>query len=480
MKIDIPQFEKGRVLVIGDVMLDRYLRGDALRISPEAPVPVVHVQDVKESSKDVAGGAANVAINISSLGGKVNLLGLVGDDANAESLKSILSAAQVQHNLLAVTNYPTINKLRVIGHNQQLIRLDFEKNFSTVNFAPLLEIYKQQIKQANVVILSDYGKGTLHLSPEFIRLAKAANIPVLVDPKSKDFNVYRGATLIKPNLSEFEAVVGKCKDEADLVTKAQKMLHEYDLQAILVTRGSQGMSLITRETQPIHLPARAREVFDVTGAGDTAIATLGTSLAAGKKLIDAVVLANAAAGVVVRKLGTAAVSIAELRRAMQRKQDPWAAILDEATLMQQIADARAHGERIVMTNGCFDILHSGHITYLEKAKEQGDRLIIAVNDDASVKRLKGEDRPINSTEQRMLMLAALRAVDWVVSFTEDTPERLIAKVSPDILAKGGDYQVSEIAGAKHVIDHGGEVVIIPFVEGFSTTSLIKRIKKIGK
>lgn len=477
MKIKIPQFAKGHILVIGDVMLDRYLRGDALRISPEAPVPVVHVQDLKDSSKDIAGGAANVAINISSLGGKVDLLGLVGDDANALSLKNILTEAHVLHDLVVLKEYPTINKLRVIGHNQQLIRLDFEKNFQEIEFAELLERFKKHLKNANVVILSDYGKGTLHLSAEFIRLANAAKIPVLVDPKNKDFNVYRGAALIKPNLSEFEAVVGKCKDENDLVSKAKKVLDEYDFQAILITRGAVGMSLITRESEPLHLPARAREVFDVTGAGDTVIATLGASLAAGEKLADAVILANAAAGVVVRKLGTAKVSTAELRRAMQRKQDPWAAILDEETLMQQVTDARLHGERIIMTNGCFDILHSGHVTYLEKAKELGDRLIIAVNDDASVKRLKGNDRPINSTEQRMLVLAALRAVDWVVSFSEDTPERLVAKINPDILVKGGDYQIAEIAGAKHVIDHGGEVVIVPLVEGFSTTSLIKRIKK---
>jgi D-beta-D-heptose 7-phosphate kinase/D-beta-D-heptose 1-phosphate adenosyltransferase len=238
------------------------------------------------------------------------------------------------------------------------------------------------------------------------------------------------------------------------------------------------MSLVCKDQPPVHIPTRAREVYDVSGAGDTAIATLGVAMACGKNPYEATILSNAAAGVVVRKLGAATVSPAELRRAMQRQQqDPWAGIMDEEELLQEVADARAHGEKIVMTNGCFDILHAGHITYLEQAKSLGQRLIVAVNDDASVAKLKGAGRPLNPLKQRMLVLSALRAVDWVVPFSEDTPERLITRVTPDILVKGGDYKVDQIAGARHVINSGGEVKILTFVEGASTTTLINRIKE---
>lgn len=472
MKIEIPQFENTRVLVVGDVMLDRYWHGNALRISPEAPVPVVHIRDLE----DRAGGAANVALNIKSLGGQAVLLGFVGNDDAAEKLENILEKHEVEDSLLHISNFPTISKLRVIGHNQQLIRLDFEEGFAKADFSELFAVYKAQLSSVDVVIFSDYGKGTLHHSRELIQLARNNRIPVLVDPKSKDFSVYHGATIITPNLQEFEAVVGKCENDEELAIKAFALIEEHDLEAILVTRGAQGMSLIAKDNEPLHIPTRAREVYDVTGAGDTVISTLATSIASGMNLVDAVVLANAAAGVVVRKLGVATVSASELRRAMQRQQDPWAAILSEEQLLLQVADAREHGERIVMTNGCFDILHSGHVTYLEQARAFGQRLIVAVNDDASVARLKGPTRPVNSLESRMLVLAALRAVDWVVPFAEDTPERIIRRVKPDVLVKGGDYKIEEIAGASFVLNAGGEVQIIPLVEGYSTSNVIKRIR----
>jgi len=472
MKIDIPSFAKAKILVVGDVILDRYWHGNTTRISPEAPVPVVHIRQ----SEERAGGAANVAINVASLGSNITLLGLVGNDDVASTLEKKLQEQHVTPHLLRVANKPTISKLRVVGHNQQLIRLDFEENFADYNFDDFIAAYKKILPTINLVILSDYGKGTLAHSKELIALAKKQNIPVLVDPKSKDFTHYAGATIITPNQQEFEAIVGPCSNENEIATKAKPLLEKYELHAILVTRGAHGMSLICRDLPPVHIPTRAREVYDVTGAGDTVIATLGAALASNMNLHDAMILANAAAGVVVRKLGTATVSPAELRRAMQRQQDPWAAILSEEELILQVADAKAHGERIVMTNGCFDILHAGHITYLEQAKALGHRLIIAVNDDDSVKKLKGPTRPINTLEQRMLVLAALRAVDWVVPFSEETPERLITRVLPDILAKGGDYKVEEIAGSAQVIKAGGQVKIVPFVEGFSTTNVVAQIK----
>lgn len=472
MKIEIPPFEKARVTVVGDVMLDRYWHGDTTRISPEAPVPVVHIG----RSEDRAGGAGNVALNIASLGAQVNLCAILGDDSEGLTLEKIISEHQVACHLLKLPGIQTITKLRVIGRSQQLIRLDLEQHLGKLNLETLFATFAAKLADSDLVILSDYGKGTLRFANQYIKLAREANVPVLVDPKSKDFKIYHGATIITPNLSEFEAVVGHCANEADIEQKGAHLAEQYDFAAVLVTRGAHGMSLITRDKKAVHLPTRSREVYDVTGAGDTVIATLGAALAAGENLHDAIVLANAAAGITVKKLGAAAVSVAELRRAMQRQQDPWAAILNEENIMQEITDARAHGEKIVMTNGCFDILHAGHITYLEKAKALGHRLIIAVNDDASVKRLKGKERPINSLEQRLLILAALRAVDWVVPFSDDTPEKLIRKISPDILVKGGDYEVQQIAGSSYVQSYGGEVVIVPFVEGFSTSGTIKKMK----
>lgn len=472
MRIEIPSFEKARIIVVGDVMLDCYWHGDTNRISPEAPVPVVHVKDIQER----VGGAGNVALNISAIGSEVKLFGVVGDDDAGKSIDAQLKAAKVEPFLTKQSNHPTIRKLRVVGRHQQLIRLDFEENLSQTDYEPMLIEYQKHLANTDIVVLSDYHKGTLTQSQQFIQLAKARNIPILVDPKNIDLDVYRGATIVTPNYCEFEAVVGHCQSESEIEAKARALLCKHDFKALLITRGKDGMSLIRSGQPAIHLPTKAQDVYDVTGAGDTVIAILAAALAVGEDLSQAIIFANAAAGVVVRKFGASTVSIAELRRAMQRLQDPWAAILDEDLLLQQVQDAKAHGEKIVMTNGCFDILHSGHVTYLEKAKDLGKRLVIAVNDDDSVRRLKGADRPINNVEQRMLVLAALRAVDWVVKFSEDTPERLIKKISPDILVKGGDYRVDQIAGATHVLNSGGEVVIVPFEDGFSTTSMLKRIR----
>jgi D-beta-D-heptose 7-phosphate kinase / D-beta-D-heptose 1-phosphate adenosyltransferase len=476
MHANLPEFSNARVLVVGDVMLDSYVYGGVTRISPEAPIPVVHVRKTEER----AGGAANVALNVAAIGAAVTLLGLVGDDAEADILEDKLRAAQISYHLQRVSGLPTINKLRVMGRNQQLLRLDFEEKFhpQNSNMEEFLRVYEENLDDHDVVILSDYGKGALSAVQELIIRARRRDKIVLIDPKSKDFSIYSNASLITPNLEEFEAVAGVCHGEEELELKAHKLVAAYNLQGILITRGAQGMSLIYDNLAPMHVPAKAREVYDVTGAGDTVIAILGSALAAGSDLVDAMVLANSAAGVVVRKLGAATVSAAELRRAMQREQHtPEAGILNEEQLLEEVADARAHGEKIVMTNGCFDVLHAGHITYLEQAKALGQRLIIAVNDDASTARLKGPKRPINALAQRMLVLAALRAVDWVVPFSEDTPARLIETVQPDVLVKGGDYQAHEIAGADFVLRNGGEVKILSFVDGFSTTSVLEKMDK---
>ena len=471
--MQLPDYSSGRVLVIGDLMLDRYWHGSTSRISPEAPVPVVHVKQDEQR----AGGAGNVALNIASLGGQVSVMGFVGQDEPAQVLKDLLEQAGVLCLFDSLANYPTITKLRVMSRHQQLIRLDFEDGFQQVNNETLLHHYDAELKQADVVVLSDYGKGTLNPIKDFIMLAKQLNKPVLVDPKGLDFSIYQHATLITPNLTEFEAVVGRCTSQQQLVDRGMNLLKELDLQALLVTRGEEGMTLLSTDDAPLHLPTHAREVFDVTGAGDTVISVLAASLAAKQSLAKATVLANMGAGIVVGKMGTATVDTEELEYALQGQRAHHRGIGSLADIKQAMQAARKDGEKIVLTNGCFDILHPGHIRYLQQAKELGDRLVILVNSDASVKRLKGELRPLNDLAYRMEMLAALECVDWVLHFEGDTPQAEIDALLPDILAKGGDYpDITTIAGHESVLANGGEVKVLSLFEGHSTTSIIQAIR----
>jgi len=471
----LPDFAAAHVLVAGDVMLDRYWQGPTSRISPEAPVPVVKIQ--RDETRP--GGAANVALNVASLGGSACLLGVVGHDEAA----SLLSQGLARHNIdlafVEARNRPTITKLRVLSRNQQLIRLDFEESLSVVDAFDrdtYMQRYLHALTKTNCVILSDYGKGTLSDCEALIAAARVAAIPVLVDPKGSDWTPYRGATLITPNLTELEAVVGRCADEAAIVAKGTQLMRELALDALLVTRSEQGMTLLVPGQPALHLPTDAREVFDVTGAGDTVIATFAAALAAGHEFAHAARIANLAAGIVVGKLGTATASPAELARAMRRQHEDDSGVLSEAELLARVAEARKREQVIVMTNGCFDLLHVGHVRYLEAARKLGDVLVVAVNDDDSVKRLKGPSRPLNNTADRMRMLASLRCVDWVVPFTEDTPERVITEVLPDFLVKGGDYRPEQIAGFDAVTNNGGQVAVLDFHEGYSTTRLIERAK----
>lgn len=472
MMIQLPAFAQARVLVVGDVMLDRYWHGGTSRISPEAPVPVVRV----EVTEDRPGGAANVAVNIAGLDGQVTVLGVTGDDADADALARQLRRQGTQVEFLRVPGMPTITKLRVISRHQQLIRLDFEDGSPVVDQQVLLARFNGLLAESDVVVLSDYGKGTLSHAQDFIQAARAAGKPVLADPKSRDFSIYRGASVITPNRSEFEAVVGPCATDEILAEKGLALLHELEFGALLITRGEEGMTLLREGHEPLHLPTQAREVFDVTGAGDTVISTLAASLAAGMELPEAMVLANAAAGIVVGKLGTASVTVAELRQSLFDAQHNGRGVVSEDDLLQLVEAARARGETVVMTNGCFDILHAGHVAYLQQAASLGQRLVVAVNDDDSVRRLKGTERPINPLAQRMAVLAGLASVDWVTSFSEDTPERLICQVLPDTLVKGGDYRIEDIAGGQCVQEHGGSVVVLDFVEGISTTRVIDTIR----
>ncbi|WP_053144862.1 bifunctional D-glycero-beta-D-manno-heptose-7-phosphate kinase/D-glycero-beta-D-manno-heptose 1-phosphate adenylyltransferase HldE [Erwinia billingiae] len=472
MKITLPDFNRAGVLVVGDVMLDRYWYGPTSRISPEAPVPVVKVDNVEERP----GGAANVAMNIASLGAGSRLVGLTGIDDAARALDASLSGVNVQCDFVAVATHPTITKLRVLSRNQQLIRLDFEEGFEGVDPEPLHERIRQGLPKAGALVLSDYAKGALASVETIIKIAREANVPVLVDPKGTDFERYRGATILTPNLSEFEAVVGKCADEAEIVERGMALMAQFDLSALLVTRSENGMTLLQPGKKPFHLPTQAQEVYDVTGAGDTVIGVLAAALAAGNTLEESCFLANAAAGVVVGKLGTSTVSPVELENAIRARPESGFGVMDEAQLREAVALARRRGEKVVMTNGCFDILHAGHVSYLANARKLGDRLIVAVNSDASTKRLKGESRPINPLINRMIVLGALEAVDWVVPFEEDTPQRVIADVLPDLLVKGGDYKPEDIAGSEEVWANGGEVRVLNFEDGISTSNIIKAIK----
>lgn len=473
MKLQIPAFDKAHVLVIGDVMLDRYWHGATSRISPEAPVPVVHVRQNEERP----GGAGNVALNVAALQARSTVIGLTGDDEAATSLTNSLESAGVQCRFQRLSGIPTITKLRIISRHQQLIRLDFEDGFESFDSAGLLTSYKNALSECGAVVISDYGKGTLKPLRELIDAARAAGKPVLVDPKLTDFSPYAGASLITPNLNEFEAVVGRCRSEAELVEKGLELIRRHDLGALLVTRGEHGMTLLRAGQPELHLPAQAREVFDVTGAGDTVIGVLAAALAAGEGLAEATAFANIAAGIVVAKLGTATASVPEIRRALAGRREAGYGVLGQEQLLIAVEEARAQGERIVMTNGCFDILHAGHVGYLSEARRLGDRLIIAVNDDDSVRRLKGEGRPINPVDRRMTVLAALESVDWVVPFSEDTPERIICAVKPDVLVKGGDYRPEQIAGHDCVKAAGGEVKVLGFEEGVSTTRIIDAIRQ---
>lgn len=472
MKVTLPAFGQASVLVVGDVMLDRYWYGPTSRISPEAPVPVVKVETVEERP----GGAANVAMNIAALGAGSRLIGLTGEDDAAQVLSKTLKDVRVDCDFVTLKSHPTITKLRVLSRNQQLIRLDFEEGFEQVDAAPMHEKMRQSLSRSGAVVLSDYGKGALDSVQQMIALAREAKVPVLIDPKGTDFARYRGATLLTPNLSEFEAVVGKCKTENEIVERGMKLIADCALSALLVTRSENGMTLLQPGKAPLHLPTLAQEVFDVTGAGDTVIGVLAAALAAGDSLEEACFLANAAAGVVVGKLGTSTVSIVELENAIHARPERGFGIMTEAELKDAVAMARQRGEKVVMTNGVFDILHAGHVSYLANARKLGDRLIVAVNSDASTKRLKGDSRPVNPQENRMIVLGALEAVDWVVLFEEDTPQRLIASVLPDLLVKGGDYKPEDIAGSKEVWANGGDVRVLNFEDGISTTNIIKTIR----
>ncbi len=473
MTLAIPNFSGLRVLVAGDAMLDEYWFGDAGRISPEAPVPVVRTG----SSEQRPGGAANVALNAAALGADVRLVAAVGRDERGDALERMLTVAGVRCDFVRSPELPTIHKLRVLARNQQLIRLDAEQPLDACAEA-LAERVGAALPATDIALLSDYAKGSLSRVEALIESCLAAKVRVLVDPKGRDFAKYRGASALTPNESEFAAVAGSWPGEEELLSKAEGLRAELALEFLLVTRGPRGMALVSSGAPPLTLAAQAREVFDVTGAGDTVLALLGASLAAGASPDDAAALANLGAGIVVGKIGVATVSRAELSLALHRRGSGGRGLVELDELAGVVADAKVRGERIVMTNGCFDILHSGHVSYLEEAKALGDRLVVAVNDDDSVRRLKGAPRPITPLADRMAVLAGLAAVDWVVPFAEDTPAAVVERVLPDVLVKGGDWRPEDIAGGDTVLANGGQVRSLGFREGRSTSALIRALREL--
>ncbi|WP_216782555.1 bifunctional D-glycero-beta-D-manno-heptose-7-phosphate kinase/D-glycero-beta-D-manno-heptose 1-phosphate adenylyltransferase HldE [Candidatus Profftia tarda] len=471
MKLNLPDFRKAKILVAGDVMLDRYWHGTTNRISPEAPVPIVTVHAIE----DRPGGAANVALNAAYLGANVHLVGLSGIDDAARILKSKLSEVNIKYDLISVPEYPTITKLRVLSRNQQLIRLDFEKVFDGMTAQSIFKKIQKALPELGALILSDYAKGALGSVQNIIQLARTAKVPVLIDPKGINFERYRGATLITPNLCEFEAVVGQCKNDNELITRGLQMMRRLELTALLVTRAEQGMTLLQHKRPPLHMATQAKEVYDVTGAGDTVIGVLSSCIAAGSSLEEACLLANSGASLVIGKLGTSTISPLELGNSIHKFREQDSGVMRECALKDSVVNAKKRGEKVVMTNGVFDILHAGHVSYLAKARKLGDRLIVAVNSDASARRLKGPGRPVNKLAHRMIMLSALKAVDWVISFEEDTPQLIISEILPDFLVKGGDYHTEDIVGSKEVIAAGGKVCTINFEEGCSSSNIIKNI-----
>jgi len=472
------QARRPTVLVVGDVMCDVYVWGTVSRISTEAPVPIFE----STARHQGLGGAANVAANLRALGCEVRLLGVVGADASGHGVRELLHHQGIDDTtLLEDPSRPTTEKTRLIAQQQQVLRLDQE---SRAPLAP--DLVKRALQHAHTlladvdgVVCSDYLKGvcTPALLEPLFAMAHAAGRPVLVDPKRRDFSHYRGATVLKPNLAEVERASGyTVTDSTVLAQAAALLLHQSQAQALLVTRGKDGMSLFHPPQEPVHIPAQAREVFDVTGAGDTVIAMLSMALLSGLSLLDAARLANATAGVVVGKMGAAVVSPAELRTALhQGSLDSTRKILPGDALAVALQQRQQGGETIVFTNGCFDLLHVGHIHYLQQARALGDCLVVALNDDASVRLLKGERRPLLPQQERARILAALGCVDYVTIFSEATPLALITHLRPDVLVKGGDYTPETVVGRDVVEAYGGRVCIMPYMAGISTTEIIGSI-----
>lgn len=470
MNIDLNKIRESKVLVIGDIMLDKYHIGSVKRISPEAPVPVVRVT----RSYSVLGGAANLARNLVGLGSTPYIVGIVGDDNNGESVKKMFKELGITA-MVETTDLPTITKTRIIGNDQQVARIDFEEERVKLHNnieKRVIDSVRSVIDKIDIIVISDYGKGLCNdtICSEIINLALKNGKEVIVDPKGTNWSKYKNASIITPNIKELSDISNReiHNKDSEINAASNEIIERYNLKSILVTRSEMGMSYIDKD-QVIAIPTEAKEVFDVSGAGDTVVATLAAALAAKFPLNDAIYLANKAAGIVVGKIGTSPIIFHELQSELYiSNSDNKILTKDEIPNLLKILSLE--DKKIVFTNGCFDILHKGHVTYLQKAKKLGDILILGLNSDASVRRLKGENRPINDERARAEVMASLASIDYVVIFEEDTPFEVIKAIKPDILVKGGDYKIEDIVGR----EYAKETTTIPFVDGFSTTSIITK------
>lgn len=471
MNLDISKLAGKKVLVVGDAMLDTYHVGKVKRISPEAPVPVVQITQ----TYSVLGGAANVARNLAGLGCCSIVIGLIGNDANGELMKQLFVDLHIENELLKV-DHPTITKTRVIGNNQQIVRIDFEQEKLSLlqNQEDLLiGLIEKNISSCDSIVISDYGKGvcTYDVCQKIVNIGKSLGKPVVVDPKGNDWNKYAGATIVTPNMKELSDIVGfEVKNEdSEIHKQASCILSRYNLENLLITRSEKGMTL-SNQLNHYDVKTEAREVYDVSGAGDTVVATLAASLAASFPLFESVCLSNKAAGIVVGKMGTSPIYYNELLKDIvstyYRNK-----IVDKERLSEILFTLRTKSQKIVFTNGCFDIIHKGHVAYLQESKKCGDVLIVGLNSDASVRRLKGESRPINTEMDRATVLEAMECIDYIIVFGEDTPHNLIKEIQPDVLVKGGDYEIENVVGR----EFAKELVLVDFQQGYSSSHLINKL-----
>jgi D-beta-D-heptose 7-phosphate kinase/D-beta-D-heptose 1-phosphate adenosyltransferase len=445
---------KKKITVIGDVMIDWYLHGESSRISPEAPVPVVKFKE----SKFQLGGAANVANNLKHLEIEPFLIGATGNDHFGSLLKEHLKAEKIKFNLTSEKSFQTICKQRLMSSNQQLARIDYEQYFHGSKLTNTFNTFIKNIAKTDLIIVSDYGKGTIFNARKLIQSAKKLKKKILIDPKGKDFTKYKGANLITPNKSEFENIMGKVGSKRDLANKAKKMLEHLNLESLIVTLGSEGMYVLKKSNKKIigdFINAYPQEVFDVSGAGDTTISALGAALSEGNDIFSAAEFANLAASISVSKLGTSTVSIEEVT---------------------SLETSKGNKEQvIVFTNGCFDIIHSGHLDLLKEARSYGDKLIVGLNSDKSISKLKGPERPIIGQSERKKILLALKYVDEVIIFNEENPLKLIKKLKPSILVKGADYTKEQVIGGEFVESYGGQIKLVKLAKGKSTSNIINKI-----
>jgi D-beta-D-heptose 7-phosphate kinase/D-beta-D-heptose 1-phosphate adenosyltransferase len=473
------KFHSTRVLVLGDVMLDRFVYGVVERISPEAPIPVVSV----ERTLDIPGGGANVARNVSALGAQCTLLGVVGADSEADRLRSQLALSPaIRAHLISDPARPTSLKTRYVADGQQVMRADWElKDALPLDVAHrLLALFAEAITDADIVVLSDYAKGVLSdfVVHQAIGIAQRAIKPVIVDPKSKNLLRYAGATVLTPNRLELQSACGiECLSDLQVTQAAKLVLDQGVCSALVVTRGKEGMSVVESDGGVVHLPTKARQVYDVSGAGDTVVAALALGMASGGGVVESASLANMAAGIVVGKQGTATVTPGDIMASMPpmgRHADPMK-IYSVDNVLSLVGEWRERGLKVAFTNGCFDLLHPGHISLLDQARRSADRLVVGLNADESVRRLKGPGRPVQGEVARATVLAAAKSVDAVVIFAGDTPLELIKALQPDVLVKGADYTLETVVGAEEIVGWGGRVVLAQILDGFSTTDTVVRI-----